>query len=98
MNTYLPIPQINSVLGLAHLLDDHIPHFVRNEYVYFLAPEFKVTSPFIAHLHPGKTAVELQGHSDIVVLDDTGEKGAWTYKALWRCGLTRHRTEPRAIV
>ena len=83
INTYLPIPQITSVLGLAHLLDDHIPHFVRNEFVYFLAPKFKVTSRCIAHLHPCKTAVELEEHSEIFVLNDTGEKGDWTYKALW---------------
>ena len=51
--------------------------------MYFLDPKFKVTSRCIAHLHPCKTAVELEEHSEIFVLDDTGEKGDWTYKALW---------------
>ena len=40
-------------------------------------------SPVVAHLHPCKTAVELDEHSQSFVLDDTCEKGAWTYKALW---------------
>ena len=67
IDTNLPIPQINSVLGFAYLLDEHIPYFVHNdsEYdiVFFLAPKFKVTSPVIAHLHPCKTAVGLDEHS-----------------------------------
>ena len=51
--------------------------------MYFLVPKCKVTSPIIAHFHPCKTAVERDEHSETFVLDDTGGKGSWTYKALW---------------
>ena len=97
INAYLPIPQITSVWGLAHLLDDNIPHFVRNEFVYFLVPKFKVTSRVVAHLHPSKTAVELDEHSEIFVLDDTGEKGDWTYKALWP-NPASHQTKSQRLI
>ena len=45
-----------------------------------------MTHGVVAHLHPPNLiAVELDEHSEIFVLDPdaTGEKGDWTYKALW---------------